>query len=92
MLQDLADPDWILDPLLAPACRRWSAHDLVFDALVHPSTCRASVNWLAAIRGCAFVIDHAGKPRHREWTLATWAHELRRIGVETAASCKLSAC
>src|SRR5204863_2842895 len=36
MLQDIADPDWILRPELAPALEAMSAHGLVLDALVRP--------------------------------------------------------
>src|SRR6185436_9365688 len=44
MLQDIADPDWILRPELAPALEAMSAHGLVLDALVrceHLSRVRA---------------------------------------------------
>ena len=90
MLQDIADPDWILDPLLAPALQAMVEHDLVFDALVHPQH-------LPRIRELArrhprlrIVIDHAGKPDIAGGHWLPWAHELQRMGAETAASCKLS--
>src|SRR5438067_4825749 len=34
MLQDLPDPDWILQPALAPALEAIAAEGLVFDALI----------------------------------------------------------
>lgn len=90
MLQDIADPDWILDPLLAPALQAMVEHDLTFDALVHPQH-------LPRIRELArrhprlrIVIDHAGKPDIANGQWLPWAHELQRIGAESAASCKLS--
>src|SRR5437868_899739 len=36
MIQDIADPGWMLDARLAPAYESMIDHDLVFDALVLP--------------------------------------------------------
>ena len=90
MLQDIPDPDWILDPLLGPALQVMVEHDLVFDALVYPQH-------LPRIRELArrhprlrMVIDHGGKPDIANGGWLPWAHELQCVSVETAASCKLS--
>jgi L-fuconolactonase len=90
MLHDIADPDWILQRPLAPALHAIVDNDLVFDALVRPQH-------LPRIRELArrhpelrIVIDHAGKPEiaHSRWL--PWAEDLRRLGAETDALCKLS--
>ena len=90
MLQDIADPDWILQPALAPALEAMAAHGLVFDALVR------SVH-LPRIRELArrhpdlrIVIDHGAKPDIAQGEWQPWADEIERIAAQTQAVCKLS--
>ena len=90
MLQDIADPDWILQRSLAPALQAMVDSDLVFDALVRPQhlpRIRELAHRHPALR---IVIDHAGKPEIAQSRWQPWADELRRIGAQTAAVCKLS--
>lgn len=92
MLQDLADPDWILQPALRPALQAMAEHGLVFDALVravHLPRIRALVERHPQLR---VVIDHGAKPSPQE-PLTDWENGLRDIAQATGAdrvACKLS--
>lgn len=90
MLQDIADPDWILQPALAPALKAMAEHGLVFDALVR-SIHLPRVRELARRHPrLAILIDHGAKPdiAANEWE--PWAGEMASIARETSACCKLS--
>lgn len=90
MLQDIVDPDWILQPALAPALDAMAEQGLVFDALVRPVH-------LARVREVArrhprlrIVIDHGAKPAIAGHERQPWDAAMERIAGETEAMCKLS--
>ncbi len=92
MLQDIADPDWILQPALTPALQAMAHHGLVFDALVKPvhlSRIHALTQQHPQLR---VVIDHGAKPS-LDVPLSEWTEGLRAIALATSAqqvACKLS--
>jgi L-fuconolactonase len=90
MLQDIADPDWILQPQLGPALEAMAANGLAFDALVR-SVHLPRVRELARRHpGLRIVIDHGAKPAIGDGEWQPWAGEMERIAAETGAVCKLS--
>lgn len=90
MLQDIADPDWILQPALVPALDAMARHGLVFDALVR-SVHLPRVRQLARRHpGLRIVIDHGAKPDIAGGEWQPWAGEMERMAAETGAVCKLS--
>ncbi|MFZ4287674.1 amidohydrolase family protein [Variovorax sp. HJSM1_2] len=90
MLQDITDPDWILQPALAPALETMAACGLVFDGLVKPVHLPRIVELARRHPNLRIVIDHGAKPdiAHGQWQ--AWADGLAQIARETKAVCKLS--
>ena len=62
MLQDIADPDWILRPDVTAALSALPALGLRFDALVTPRELPALLRMLDRLPELAVVVDHAAKP------------------------------
>jgi L-fuconolactonase len=90
MLQDIADPDWILQPALDPAIAAMVEHGLVFDALVRPPHLPRIVALARRHRALRIVIDHGAKPAIAAGEWQPWADALARVAAETSADCKLS--
>jgi L-fuconolactonase len=90
MIQDIADPGWVLRPQLDAAFEAMEAHDLVFDALVRPRHLRALRNRLLRHPKLCAVLDHAGKPDIAGGRCDAWAGDLERLAHDTSACCKLS--
>jgi L-fuconolactonase len=90
MLQDIADPDWILQSRLSPALAAIAQHDLVFDALVKPLHLPRVLELCQRHPALRVVIDHGAKPDigHAQWE--PWAGDMLRIAAQTSATCKLS--
>ena len=92
MLQDIADPDWILQPALTPALQAMAHHGLVFDALVKPVHLMRVLALTQRHPQLRVVIDHGAKPS-LDVPLLEWAEGLRAIALATSAqqvACKLS--
>lgn len=90
MLQDMADPDWILQAALAPCLQAMIDHDLVFDALVKPVHLPRLKVLARRHPRLRVVIDHAAKPdiAHGQWQ--DWADGMAELARDTAWFCKLS--
>ncbi|KQP21573.1 amidohydrolase [Pseudorhodoferax sp. Leaf267] len=92
MLQDIADPDWILQPALAPALQAMVACGLVFDALVKPVHLPRLLRLAARHPDLRIVIDHGAKPAipgdAAGW--AAWTEGMQALARETGAFCKIS--
>jgi L-fuconolactonase len=91
MLQDLADPDWILQSGLAPALNAIAAEGLVFDALILAHQLPALIELAARHPQLAIVLDHAAKPRLGDAdAMAAWAHGVESLAALPNVTCKLS--
>ncbi len=90
MLQDLADPAWILQAALAPALRAMVACGLVFDALVKAAHLPHILTLAQAHPDLQIVIDHAAKPNIAGGGWQPWADRMAAIATQTNAVCKLS--
>jgi L-fuconolactonase len=90
MLQEIADVEWVLQPKLEPALRAVMERDLSLDLLVRPPHLKAALALLTRHPRLRAIIDHGAKPdiANRSWQ--PWADDMRRIGRETSAYCKLS--
>jgi L-fuconolactonase len=90
MLQDIADPDWILQDALAPAFAAMLDCSLAFDALVKPvhlPRIQALARRYPALR---IVVDHGAKPDIAAGHWQSWADDLAALASAPQVVCKLS--
>jgi L-fuconolactonase len=91
MLQDLPDPDWILQPKLAPALNAIAAEGLVFDALILPHQIAAITEMAERHSQLSIVLDHAAKPRLGDAdAMASWARAMEGLAARPNVACKFS--
>lgn len=90
MLQDLPDPDWILQPALAPVLDAMAACGLAFDALVKPVHLARVRRLVDRHPGLRIVIDHGAKPDIAAGAWQPWAADMAALARETEVFCKLS--
>lgn len=90
MLQDIADPDWILQPALRPAIQTMTAAGLRLDLLVKTHQLEAALAFARAHPTLPMVIDHAAKPDIANGAFEPWAALIARFAAETSVHCKLS--
>ena len=90
MIQDIADPNWILSPRLDRAFDALEALDLRFDALVRPVHLEPLLRRLEQRPNLKVVIDHAAKPDIAAGAKLEWSVRLASIASRTSARCKMS--
>ena len=89
MLQDLEDPNWILQPQLGPALEAIAAEGLVFDALVLSHQVAAVTEIATRHPRLSIVLDHGAKP-HLGEDLSGWAQAMEALARCPNVTCKLS--
>jgi L-fuconolactonase len=91
MLQDLADPNWILQPALDPALNTIAAEGLVFDALILSHQIEAITELAKRYPQLSIVLDHAAKPHLGEADpMARWASAMQALARLPNVTCKVS--
>lgn len=91
MLQDLPDPDWILNPALAPALNAIAAEGLVFDALILSHQLGAIAILAARHPQMSIVLDHGAKPRLGDApAMARWRDGIVALAANANVCCKVS--
>lgn len=90
MIQDIADPDWMLKEELAPAFEALIGMRLRFDALTFPVHLENLRELIRRYPDLAVVIDHGSKPYIKRREIAGWEADMRRLARETDALCKVS--
>ncbi len=93
MIQDIADPDWMLRDDIDWAYRAVISEDLAFDALGFPRHLANFLTLLSRHPDMRVVVDHCMKPDiegHSKESFAFWASGMKRIARETRAFCKFS--
>jgi L-fuconolactonase len=90
MIQDIADPGWMLKPELSRVFNRLEKHRLTFDALVKPAHLQNLGELLRRHEGLRVVIDHGAKPEIRHNRFEGWAEDIEYLALNTGALCKLS--
>jgi L-fuconolactonase len=90
MLQDITDPDWMLQPALTPALETMAAHGLVFDALIKPLHLPRLLTLCTRHPTLKVVVDHGAKPDIASRAWQPWADAIARLASKTGVLCKLS--
>src|SRR5262245_5546135 len=90
MLQDVADPDWILRPEFAPVFRAIVALGLRFDALVKPRELSRIVGLVERHPDLPVVLDHGAKPKIEAGRREPWASDVAALAKAPHVRCKLS--
>jgi L-fuconolactonase len=91
MLQDIAQPDWILAPGPEPALRAIAAEGLVFDALIKCHQVGVIEELAGRHPQLSIVLDHGAKPRLGDVdAMAAWRADMARLAAHPNVVCKLS--
>lgn len=90
MIQDIADPGWMLRQELEPAFAALAAHDLVMDALVLPRHLDNLAKLIDRFPAMRIVIDHCAKPEIAAGNIRDWAAAMRTLAGAGNTFCKLS--
>ncbi|WP_461536575.1 amidohydrolase family protein [Spongorhabdus nitratireducens] len=90
MIQDIPDPDWILQPALDNCFALIESRDLVFDALVRTEHLPQLLKRIEKYPDLKVVIDHAAKPPIAANHMEPWASYMKLLAQETSACCKFS--
>jgi len=93
MLQDISDPDWILQPAIQPVLLAMARHGLVFDALIQPVHLPRILALTQAHPDLTVVVDHGAKPVIDAAAMDAWSEAMTRLARQTAPTkvvCKMS--
>jgi L-fuconolactonase len=90
MIQDIADPRWMLNEAIEPAIEAMVEEGLTFDALIKPQHLPILAEFATRHPGLDIVIDHAAKPDIAGGAFDIWARDMRALAAETRLVCKLS--
>jgi L-fuconolactonase len=90
MIQDIADPVWMLRTELEPAFEAMVDHGLVFDALVRTVHLPALRELATRYPDLKMVLNHGAKPPIAAGDLGEWKRGIATLARETPLVCKLS--
>jgi L-fuconolactonase len=91
MLQDLPDPNWILQSALAPALEAIATEELVFDALILSHQIAAITELARRHPRLAIMLDHGAKPRLGDAdAMLGWARDMEKLAARPNVACKVS--
>lgn len=93
MLQDLTDPDWILQPAIQPVLAAMACCGLVLDALIKPVHLPRILALTQAHPNLTVVVDHGAKPVIQTEALGAWAEAMTQLAWATDPArvvCKMS--
>ena len=90
MLQDLADPAWLLRADVGRSLAALPRLNLRFDALVRPRELPALLTMLEQQPALAVVVNHGGKPAIARGEFDAWADAIAAVAAHPRVRCKLS--
>jgi L-fuconolactonase len=92
MLQDEADPAWLLDGSADAALDALEALGLSFDALIRANQLPLIAGLAARRPKLAIALDHAAKPPIASGDLSAWRDAIGGLAQHRSVYCKLSGC
>ncbi len=95
MIQDIADPEWMLRPELAPSIAALEHCGLAFDALLRPEHLGPFKRFLKLYPNLPVVLDHGAKPAIVAAGIDAgpfdrWARDIHEIARDRRLRCKIS--
>lgn len=90
VVQDEADPGFLLRPAVARGLALVERHGLAYDLLLRPGQLDQAIACVDAHPGLRFVLDHGAKPPLAGGDLAGWERGLRELARRPNLACKLS--
>ena len=93
MLQDLDDPDWILQPAIGPVLAAMAQSGLVLDALIKPVHLPRILALTQAHPNLRVVVDHGAKPDMDAGAHNAWSVSMKELADRTDPDrvvCKMS--
>jgi L-fuconolactonase len=90
MVQNIADPDWLLRPRVQRVLEALPALGLRFDALVKPPQLPALVRMIERNPALRVVVDHAAKPLIATGVREPWASLMEAAAAHPNVHCKMS--
>ncbi|NQZ29941.1 MAG: amidohydrolase family protein [Oceanospirillaceae bacterium] len=90
MVQDIADPNWLLKPQLQAGITSMCERQLSFDALVLAHQLPVLAKFIEKYPDLPVVIDHAAKPSINSGEFKAWARDIALIAKNGKTFCKLS--
>lgn len=90
MIQDIEDPEWMLNPDFTPVFEALRTVNLTFDALVKPVHLPVLRQLLQRHPNLKVVLDHGGKPDIASGAYQIWQAQIQQLAAEHRLYCKLS--
>ena len=90
MIQDIQDPNWMLNEKLTTVFNWLQEKQLTFDALIKPEHINNLTELLARHPTLNAVVDHGAKPSISRNEFNQWADDIESLAFHTRATCKLS--
>ncbi|WP_173275223.1 amidohydrolase [Paenibacillus sp. NEAU-GSW1] len=90
MIQELPDPNAVLEPHFVKALQRFEEENIPVDLLVVSHQLDTVIKLLELVPNLRGVIDHIAKPRIAEGVLDPWRDQMAEIAKHKSIYCKLS--
>ncbi len=90
IVQDEADPDFLLDPAFIHGVQVVAARGLTYDLLVRVDQLRTVPGFLGRVGAGRFVLDHAAKPDIASGAWQPWADRIAAVAAFPNVDCKIS--
>ena len=90
LVQDEADPDWLMRPRVRRGIAAVAAAGLAYDLLIRPAQLPAAIELVNSLPDVSFVLDHGGKPPIASGLTEPWKQHLTALAARQNVAVKLS--